>query len=202
MTWAPDYVTASDVANYLGDDVMAAADMAVYARFATSASRAIDRVCNRQFGKVVGSTTRVYRRMPAYSVTHGLWLLDIDDLFDATGMTVNGSAYATYGTLLPDDAPLWGRPWTHLGLISPPIMSYPGAPITFTLVSPSFGWSAVPAQVPDAALVQCARWNFRRDAPAGVAGSPDQGSEIRLLSKLDPDVATKLLGLVRPRKAG
>jgi hypothetical protein len=53
-----------------------------------------------------------------------------------------------------------------------------------------------------AAKLQCARWNFRRDAPAGVAGSPDQGSEIRLLSRLDPDVAVSLAGLSRPRRAG
>lgn len=201
MTWAPDYVTVADVKDYLRVDPTYTGDDTTYARWATASSRAVDRKCNRQFGKVA-LTTRVYRRPPAYSAEFGLWLLDIDDVMDATGMTVNGVAYASSGAiLLPDTAALDGKPWTMLGLAIQPAPPGPGVTTTNTIAAP-FGWSSVPAQVPTACLLQCARWNFRRDAPAGVAGSPDQGSEIRLLAKLDPDVATTLVGLSRPRRAG
>lgn len=201
MTWAPDYITVADVKTYLRVDLAFTDDDATYARWATAASRAIDRRCNRQFGKAAAPVSRLYRNTPVYNPAYGLWVIDVDDLMDSTGLTVNGVAYASANAvLLPDTAPLEGRPWTRVGLSYPPILPYPGAPVTWALVA-SWGWSAVPPQVPAAALLQCARWNFRRDAPAGVAGSPDQGSEIRLLARLDPDVATTLTGLSRPRRA-
>jgi hypothetical protein len=202
MPWAPDYITVANIKDYLRVDPAFTGDDVTYARWATASSRAIDTRCNRQFGKVAAPVTRVYRTPPAYSPLYGLWLLDIDDLMDTTGLTIDGIAYASSGAvLLPDTAALDGKPWTTLGLLTYPTPPSPGVTITHTLFGP-FGWSAVPAQVPAAALLQCSRWNFRRDAPAGVAGSPDQGSEVRLLAKLDPDVATTLIGLSRPRKAG
>jgi hypothetical protein len=36
--------------------------------------------------------------------------------------------------------------------------------------------------------MQASRLLSRRDAPFGIAGSPEMGSEMRLLAKLDPDV--------------
>lgn len=47
---------------------------------------------------------------------------------------------------------------------------------------------AVPASINLATLIQAARFVKRRDAPFGVAGSPDMGNELRLLARLDPDV--------------
>lgn len=201
MTWAPDYITTADVKAYLRVDPAYAGDDATYARWATAASRAVDKACNRQFGSVA-AVARTYRRPAAYSPVYGMWLLDIDDVMSSAGMTVNGIAYASSNaTLLPDGAALDGKPWTALGMLTYPTPPSPGVSVTNVVVAP-WGWSAVPAQVIAAALLQCARWNFRRDAPQGVAGSPDQGSEVRLLAKLDPDVATTLVGLSRPRRAG
>jgi hypothetical protein len=71
-----------------------------------------------------------------------------------------------------------------------------------TVVVAQWGWTAVPAQVIAAAKLQSNRWNKRRNSPLGVAGSPEQGSEIRLLARLDPDVATVLAGLSRRRRVG
>lgn len=200
MTWKPDYVTAADVKAYLR--VTDTVDDVYLALWATASSRAVDRACNRQFGLEPAPIARTYRRQPFYDVATGLFTLEIDDLMTTAGLLVNGTAYASSGAvLLPDNAPADGRPWTHLGLLSWPVQSTPGAPISNVLTG-RWGWTTVPTQVPTACYLQAARWNFRRDAPAGVAGSPDQGSEIRLLSKLDPDVATTLSGLGRPRKVG
>lgn len=201
MVWKPDYITAADVAGFLrvGDSV----DNAEFALWATASSRAVDRKCNRQFGQLAAPAARVYRRTPVYDPASGLWVLEIDDLQDVTGFLVDGVAYAsaTGCVLLPDNAPADGLPWTRLGFTLAPIMPTPGVSITHTLTG-RWGWSAIPSQVPAACKLQCGRWAARRDSPYGIAGSPDQGSEMRLLAKLDPDVATLLTGLSRRRRVG
>jgi hypothetical protein len=198
MVWKPDYVTATDVAAFLRvDDTV---DNVEFGNWATASSRAIDRRCNRQFGQLPAAAARTYRRPPYLDRNTGLWLLDIDDVQDATGLLVNGVAYASSGAvLLPDNAPGDGVPWTRIGFTAQPVCSSPGSPVTNVIIA-KFGWLAFPTQVIAAAKLQCSRWNARRDSPFGVAGSPDAGSEVRLLARLDPDVGTTLAGLSRPRR--
>jgi hypothetical protein len=198
MGWKPDYVTLAQMKTRFGIPDTDTQDDVEIQLWITSASRAVERVCRRQFGNAT-AVTRTYRDRAVYSPDLGLWVLEIDDWQDTTGLTVNGTAYATSGAvLLPDNAPADGEPYTQLGFTSAPNCSAPGSPAA-TVLTGNPGWLAVPAQVPSAVRLQCARWNFRKQAPAGVAGSPEQGSEIRLLSKLDPDVETSLTGLARRR---
>lgn len=200
MTWKPDYVDLPTAKAFLR--VTDTVDDVEIAGWITAASRAIDKRCNRQFGALAAPAARIYRRTPFYDPTTGMWLLEIDDVATSAGMTVNGTAYATSGaTLLPDNAPADGLPWTALGFVTWPYPSYPGQPVLNTVVA-TWGWAAIPAQVPMAVKLQLNRWNSRRDSPYGIAGSPDQGSEMRLLSKLDPDVAVTLAGLSRRRSVG
>jgi hypothetical protein len=199
MPWKPDYLTVAQASAYLRIPAGDTLDDTELAAWVTTASRAIDEYCNRQFGQLAAPALRTYRRTPVYDPTLGLWCLEIDDLQDVTGFLVNGVAYASSGAvLLPSNAPADGVPWTRLGFTVQPYPSYPGAPVTNALTG-RWGWSAQPAQVGSAMRLQIARWNFRRDAPSGIAGSPDSGSEMRLLNRLDPDVKTSLLGLRRRR---
>ncbi|MFI6763870.1 hypothetical protein ACIBF5_32595, partial [Micromonospora sp. NPDC050417] len=136
-----------------------------------------------------------YRRPAMYDVVSGLWLVEVDDVQDVTGMTVGGMSVADSGAvLLPDDAPERGKPYERLGFTS-----YPGRPLVAVAL---WGWTAFPAGVVGAAKLQVSRWASRRDSPYGVAGSPADGSELRLLARLDPDVATTLAGLSRRRRVG
>lgn len=200
MVWAPDYVTATVLDSYL--EIADTVDDTLLAGWATASSRAVDNWANRQFGQLAAPVARTYRRTPFYNLTTGMWELQIDDLQDLTGLTVNGVAFASSGAvLLPDNAPLDGVPYTRIGFLIQPVPISPGVTVTNVLVG-RWGWSAVPAAVPMACRLQAARWNFRRNAAAGVAGSPDQGSEVRLLAKLDPDVSTVLSGLGRARRPG
>lgn len=202
MTWAPDYMTLAEAKAYLRiADTVDDTELPVWI---TAASRAVDDYCNRQFGSSpAGLLARTYRRNPYLNQATGLWELDIDDVQTSTGMLVNGVALATSGAvLLPDNAPLEARPWTRIGLTTWPVASTPGVPVTTVITANPWGWTAVPAQVPAAVRLQLNRWNARRDSPLGVAGSPDQGSEIRLLAKLDADVRPTLAGLSRRRRAG
>jgi hypothetical protein len=199
MPWRPDYLTVAEAAAYLRIPVGDTLDNAELQVWVTTASRAIDQFCNRQFGQLAAPAARTYRRTPVLDPTLGLWCFDIDDVQDATGALVNGVAYAASGAvLLPDNAPAENRPWTRLGVTAMPTPASPGVPAANVLTM-RWGWSAQPAQVGAAGRLQVARWNFRRDAPSGIGGSPDSGSEMRLLSRLDPDVATSLVGLRRRR---
>lgn len=200
MAWAPDYVTAANLDSYL--EIGDAVDDTLLAGWATSSSRAVDNWANRQFGQVASPVARTYREVPFYNPRSGLWEQQIDDLQDLTGFTVNGVAFASSGAvLLPDNAALNGEPYTRLGTLLQPYGPSPGVTVTTVLVG-RWGWSTVPAAVPMACRLQSAKWNFRRNAPAGIAGSPDQGSEVRLLAKLDPDVSVVLAGLGRARRPG
>jgi hypothetical protein len=76
----------------------------------------------------------------------------------------------------------------------------PTAPLT---VVARWGWTTVPTQV--VARGQAAGEPVERPPAVPARGrrlSPEQGSELRLLAKLDPDVATTLAGLSRRRQVG
>lgn len=199
MVWKPDYVTLAEIKSFLRvSDTQDDAELTIWI---TAASRAIDAYCNRQFGKETVTITRTYRRPAALNYTTGLWELEIDDWQDLTGLTVNGVAFGSSGAvMLPDTAPLEGVPYTRIGFTAMPTASTPGAPQT-TILAGKPGWTTVPAQVPGAARLQISRWAARRDSPYGIAGSPE-GGEMRLLARLDPDVATQLRGLTRRRRVG
>lgn len=49
--------------------------------------------------------------------------------------------------------------------------------------------TTIPDSIVMACLLQAGRFYKRRDALFGIAGSPEMGNEMRLLAKLDPDVA-------------
>ncbi|NIL59971.1 phage gp6-like head-tail connector protein, partial [Salinispora arenicola] len=65
-----------------------------------------------------------------------------------------------------------------------------------TITAP-WGWPAIPTAVVLATQLQASRLLTRRDSPYGVAGSPQDGSEMRLLARVDPDVEVVLRPYVR-----
>lgn len=189
MVWAPDYVTKAEMQSHerIGDD-----DAEIQEKI-TAASRAVDEWCNRQFGKVDAPVQRFYEHTSAY-VLDGFWVVDVEDVQDVTGLavTVDGIAVTGY-TPLPRNAAADGKPYIRLRL--------PDRPCGEIAVTALWGWTAVPAAVKTATKLQASRWLFRRDAPHGIAGSPDfGGGDLRLLSRLDPDVGPSLAGLVRARR--
>lgn len=83
------------------------------------------------------------------------------------------------------------RGWPYTGIMATPGRTFPVADGAVRVIA-SFGWPAVPAPVRTAVLLQASRLFKRRLAPFGIAGSPEMGSELRLLAKLDPDVESLL----------
>lgn len=188
MTWQPDYVTSSTLKSYLriGDTD----DDAFIALWITAASRSVDGFCQRQFGQVAAAEQRTYTAV--YDRWIGSWVADIDDIQDITDLAVvdsDDAAIADY-TLVDVNALKRGKPYT--GLRVAPAVSCAAGSMTIK-VTGLWGWSAVPSAVSAAVLLQAGRLQARRENFFGTAGSPDQGSEVKLLTAtLDPDLRTTL----------
>jgi hypothetical protein len=198
MPWAPAYATVDELREFVRIDD--AADDTVIEGAIEAASRSIDYACDprpdhfRQFGKTdtvqprnFTATVRGYG--PA---VRGQWVAETDDIADVTGMTVvvgpPGASDVAEGVLgLPRNAPDYGRPFTSIAFA---LSTLPNpTPISdAVLVGAIWGWPEVPVPIHVACLMQASRLLSRRDAPFGIAGSPEMGSEMRLLAKLDPDV--------------
>jgi hypothetical protein len=199
MTWAPDYVTKDDLKAYLRIDSGDTVDDVQLPLAVTSSSRAVDLTTHRQFGQVSAPEARLYT--PRWNSSRCRWVIEIDDLMDATGFTLNIAAGAiTQYQLEPLNAAQRGRPWTRVVISKDSTIKPKGEVGEATSVG-KWGWLAIPGTVKEATLIQGARFNKRRDAPFGIAGSPDSGSELRLLAKVDPDVAVMLASYIRRRLA-
>lgn len=193
MVWAPDYATTAELKAYQRIDD--AVDDAQLALAITAASRAIDQHTSRQFGVVAAPEERFYTA--AYDSRRGRWVIEIDDLMTAAGLVVTVEAGAVdVLAKQPANAAAKGRPWTRL-VVAPESTTQPNCEEDGVSVTATWGWTAVPATIKQAALLQASRLFTRRDAPFGVAGSPELGSELRLLAKVDPDVAVVLGPYVR-----
>jgi len=198
MAWAPEYVTSTELKSYLrisdtvDDDQVALAIAA--------ASRAVDRHTNRQFGLVATPEERVYTA--AWDSHRSRWVVVIDDLMTVTGLTITTDAGTVDAyALQPGNAEFETRPWTRL-VVDPASATKPTTTEDGVTVTARYGWTTVPVAVKQATLLQASRLFTRRNAPFGVAGSSELGSELRLLAKVDPDVAVVLGPYVRRRAVG
>lgn len=198
MAWAPDYVSVAEAKAFLR--IADAVDDTELALMVTAASRAIDRHCNRQFGSV-SAEERFYTAR--WEPRRCRWVVDIDDLMSTSGFAaeIQDGDGTTIGAvddylLEPRNAAAKGRPWELL-VIKPTSTARPSGLSDEVAITAPWGWTAVPSVVKTAGRLQTSRFMARRDSPFGVAGSPDAGSEIRLLARLDPDVAVSLGSVVR-----
>lgn len=205
MAWAPLYADEEEFRSYLripvDDESPGAVDSAELLLALEAASRAVDHRTGRQFGKVATVEARDYTI--AWDRQRARYVVGIDDVMTTTGLlialdngdgTYSGSSLIADCRLLPVNAAQKGRPWEALLL---PSGAYVSALEGSVRITASWGWSAVPEPVKQATLMQASRFLARRDAPFGVAGSPEMGNEIRLLAKLDPDVAVTVRPYIR-----
>lgn len=192
MAWAPDYTTTAAVKTFLR--VTDTTDDAVIAQAIATASRQVDKAANRQFGQSGPSEARYYT--PRWDRDRGRWVIKIDDLQTTAGLLVNADlddsgAYLDLVdeyALQPVNAAAKGFPWTRI-VVHPSSSVQPCSRENSVEVTANpWGWSAVPAPIAHATALQASRLVARRDSPYGIAGSPDTGSELRLLARLDPDV--------------
>lgn len=193
MAWKPVYATTEDLKAFLNINVSDSVDDAFLGLAVEAASRAIDVSCNRQFGAVAVAEERFFTAR--YDRARCRWVVPIDDLMSTTNFAaeVQDSDGQTVGAiddyvLEPRNGAQTGRPWTQL-MVRPSSTQKPIGTPDEVAVTALWGWTAVPDTIKTACLLQASRFHHRRESPYGVAGSPDMGSELRLLARLDPDVA-------------
>lgn len=190
MTLVNAYCSVEDVRSQFGDDT-STLDTSLIERAISAASRAIDRYCNRRFWQDPEPVTR------EYSVCDPR-LADVDDIATTTGLVVridssgDGSYATTWTTtdyqLRPLNASADGGAYSWrqikaLGGNTFPLPRY-GDPVL--QVTARWGWSQVPDDIVEAAILKAVALFKRKDAPFGVAGFGDFGA-IRI-TKRDPDV--------------
>jgi hypothetical protein len=184
MAWKPDYVTLVELKSYVRVDD--SVDDAQLAMAIPAASRAVDRCTHRQFGKVAAPEERFYP--VEYSSRTCRWRAPIDDLQTTAGLVAPNTDYR----LEPRNALAEGKPYTHITFGTDPRNDDGELALTA-----AWGWTTTPITIKFATSLQASRFAARRDSPYGVAGSPQQGSELRLLARVDPDVAVSLKDFTR-----
>lgn len=202
MAWAPDYASTAELKAFarITDTV----DDTEVGLALAAASRTIDTHANRQFGATASAEARRYTAEWDRHIRR--WRIVVDDFQTLTGLEVlvDSAADETFADEivaagydpLPWNASQRGRPWTELEVRSTSAV-FPVRRAGAVQVTATWGWTAVPNAIKQACLLQASRLLARRDSPHGVAGASPQG-EIRLLEKLDPDVAVIVGDYRRP----
>jgi hypothetical protein len=196
---AADYVTVNQLHDHLGLKGDVSWDPKLI-QVITGVSRWIDEYCRRHFWQDE-ATARVFD-----SCDGKLLRLDVfNDLVSVTEVAVDTARDGTYSDvwattdfqLLPTQ-PRPGRPYTRVRAVGRqfPIPTWEGRS-GLVRITGTWGWPAIPSQVHEAALVQCARIFKRKDAPEGIIGF-DQLGTVRVGSRPDPDVVQMLDPLVHP----
>lgn len=196
MGWAPNYVTDGELESFLRIDDTG--DNPELALAISSASRAVDRLTRRQFGKTDGAETRTYEAQ--WDPDEGLWVASIDDLMSVAGLvvTVDGAPLAASDYRLgPRNADKVGRPWVELATATATIPTLGQGRRTIDVTANPWGWTAVPAAIKQGTLLQSSLEFASRNTPFGIAGSPDMGNEMRLLAKLHPTAFNDILSYKR-----
>lgn len=170
-----------------------------------AASELVDQHTNRTFVADATATTRYYTASSYNRV-------ETDDIYTTTSLVVSSYnvtvpaavAYTSAGYELgPINAAALGRPYTYITHTAgwSGAIAFPGALSTLPgaiAVTAKWGFAAtVPDAVKQATLLQASRIFARRHSPYGISGSPDIGGELRLLARVDPDVAVLLRPFVR-----
>jgi hypothetical protein len=196
MGWAPPYATAAELAHFMGDAV--ATDDAELTLAIETASRSVDRITGRQFGSLDAPESRQYSAR--YDTYRRRWIIDTDDFATTDAMAVE-TIGSQYDSLIeswlpaPVNAVVDGKVWTQLVIDSGSAV-VPTAAEGGVRVTATWGWPQVPQTIKLATLIQASRLFARRHAPFGVAGNPEVG-QLRLLERLDPDVAISVRPFAR-----
>lgn len=146
------------------------------------ASRQVEQYTGRQFNKTTSASARKFRpadwrRVPT------------DDFHTSTGLAVTADGVTV------NVANLELRPWNNVyeGQSGWPFHDLYGINYTFTWgatveVTAQWGWTAVPAAIKQATLIQAARLFRRRYSPSGLQSVGQGDFVFRVSTITDPDV--------------
>ena len=205
MSLTNPYCTVDAIRGQLSDKD-AKVDDVIVERAINATSRAVDDWCGRRFWQDATVKTRVYNvgdracaRVDDISTTTGLlvatdagsdgtfetsWTIGTDFFLEPLNADADGPAYA----------------WWDLVACGSKRFPIPRTSRRPSLqVTAKFGWSAIPPQVEQAAVLRAVAIFKRKESPQGVAGFGDFGA-IRI-GRQDPDVIALLSPFQRPMVA-
>jgi hypothetical protein len=161
-----------------------------------AASRQIDDRCGRYFYTDRAATARTFPARGRSTCVDLDQVLMVDDIAVATGVLVatgkTGSWTSVSGTELgPDNASVWGRPYTEIRGAIGWLPAY-----TRVQVTARWGWPTVPDAITQATSLLAARLYRRKDSPQGVLGNSEWGPT--RVSRTDPDVEALIAPFVIP----
>lgn len=168
-------------------DITDSIDDSILERAITSASRAIDRYCGRNFYKV--TATRLF-------VPRDNYIVDIDDLVSLTTLKTTDDDTQTFDiTWSASDYQLEPLNGVVDGMPTPYTRIRAIGNYTFPLldgeasvqIAGVFGFNAVPDEVNYATMIQASKLYKRKDSPLGVI-SGEYGA-MRVGVRLDPQVS-------------
>jgi hypothetical protein len=180
-------------------DTGAKLDQSLIEKAINATSRGIDRFCGRRFWQDPNAVPRVYRPKDPYEVL-------VDDISTATGLVVatdtggDGSWATVWNAAdyqlepLNSDAEGGAFSWTKITAIGGRTFPVGGLRPTLRAIT-RFGWSALPDDVNEAAVLRSVALFRRKEAPFGVAGFGEFGA-VRI-TRRDPDVLELLEPYVR-----
>jgi hypothetical protein len=190
------YLTIDEAVQYVGRNETR--DTTELEDVVTSVSRLIDRYCGRQFFQST-ATARTFDSLDGLHVEFG----PFNDLVSATTGAYDSNDDGTYEStvsasgyqLLPttNTAPI-DEPYTALKLINGSTFPYSPAAsgrVGLIRITGTYGWSAVPVEVKQAARIMVAEVAKLADAPLGVAGFGEFG--VMRVSRSMPARALQLL---------
>ena len=203
------YCAIDDVRSQLSDDA-ARLDLALLERAVNATSRAIDRYCHRRFWLDLAPTTRTFRADEPDVV----WIDDIvgsADLVVSTDEAGDGTFATTWtrgtdfdmeprnGDVVADGDVVTSYAFWRIvavGTLRLPVFDRRAG----VQVVDRFGWSSIPDEVTQAAILKATSLFRRKDAPFGVAGFGDMG--VVRITRQDVDVVDLLDEYVkrRPRR--
>lgn len=196
-----DYATRAEAKAIVGIASSDTTEDTLVDSLITAASSAIDQYCDRPAGfGPQGTQTRYYAADDYYRI-------DVDDLLTVSSLATDDGIDGTYsqtwtaGTynLMPYNAALAGRPYESIESSDTSILNFPKGSTKGVRITGTWGWSAIPAAVKQACLLEVAKLYASRNAPFGVIGTAEAGGITRMSTRMHP-AAVALLDQYRNRK--
>ena len=204
------YVSTADLKNYIG--ITGSGQDTNISNAVQSASRQIDRICQRRFWQ--DSTVQVRTFTPISNI-----FLEVPDISTTTGLIVktDSTDNGTYDTTLtintdfivtPTNPRLLGtgsgehEPFTQIRILNTRSSErFDPDIINNVQITAKFGFAIIPEDVKQATLIQALRLFKRKDTPFNVFGNEQTGT-VELFNKFDPDAMSLLKNFRRLDLAG
>jgi hypothetical protein len=180
MTITNGYCTLVDLKARLGIPASDTSDDSALESVITAVSRWIDKQTRRRFYTTTSDETRYYTAVDPDLLVPG------DDIVSITTLATDDNGDRVYETtwgsadydLEPYNAAVDGEPYQRISIAPNGNCSFPTTRKGVKIVG-KFGYASIPAAITEACILASEKyWKRSREAPLGLAGSPEIGQVV------------------------